>query len=123
MNKEQALHQFFSSFGWTAYDEGTVPDGADIPRITYSVSVGTLDRPVMIACSLWDKSYSWASVTQKAEQISKALRDMYPPAIPFDGGRIYITPGSPFAQRMSDTNDDTIRRIYINLEVEYFTDF
>lgn len=123
MDKEQALQAFFSSFGWTAYDEGTVPDDADVPRITYSVATGVIDSPVMLTCSLWDKSYSWASVTQKAQQISKAIRDMYPPALPYEGGRIYITPGSPFAQRMSDTNDDSIRRIYINLEVEFFTDF
>lgn len=123
MDKEQALRTFWSGFGWAAYDEGTVPDDASIPRITYSVSVDILDRPVMLTASLWDISYSWETVTKKAAEISKALRDMYPPAIPFEGGRIYLTPGQPFAQRMSDSNDDKIRRIYLNLEAEYFSDF
>lgn len=123
MDKEQALHAFWNGFGWAAYDEGTVPDDAPIPRITYSVSVDALDRPVMLTASLWDKSYSWETVSKKAAEIAKALRDMYPPAFPFDEGRIYLTPGQPFAQRMSDSNDDSIRRIYLNLEAEYFSDF
>ena len=29
--------------------------------------------------------------------------------------------GSPFAQRMSDPNDDMIRSIYINITVEFLT--
>lgn len=123
MDKDQALKGFWDSFGWKAYDENSVPDDAEIPRITFSVSTGELDRPVMLTASLWDKSYSWESVTKKSEQISKALRDMYPPTIPFDGGRIYLTPGSPFAQRMGDSHDDSIRRLYINLEAEFFSDY
>lgn len=123
MDKEQALQAFWGGFGWKAYDEATVPDDAEIPRITYSVSVDSLDRPVLLTASLWDKSYSWESVTKKSKQIAKALRDMYPPAFAFDDGRIYLTPGQPFAQRMSDSNDDSIRRIYLNIEAEYFSDY
>ena len=40
--------------------------------------------------------------------------------IPFDGGKLWIKRGTPFAQRMSDENEQ-IRRIYLNVEVEYFT--
>jgi len=122
MDKEQAMHAFFSSFGWKAYDETLLPDDAEMPRITYGLVTDSLDRPVSMAFSLWDKSYSWASVTQKAHEISEAITFMHPPAIPCDGGRIYITPGTPFTQRMSEPSDDTIRRLYINLEVEYFTE-
>ena len=37
MDKAQALHSFWSGFGLTAYDENTVPDGAQLPYITYEV--------------------------------------------------------------------------------------
>ena len=40
--------------------------------------------------------------------------------IPFDGGYIWVKRGQPFSQRMADENDST-RRIYIVLEVEYLT--
>lgn len=121
MDKEQTMHDFFSSFGWKAYDENTVPDDAEMPRITYGLSTDSLDNVVSIAISLWDKSYSWASVTHKAQEISEALTFMHPPAIPCEGGRIFIKPGTPFTQRMSDSSDSMIRRLYINLEVEFFT--
>lgn len=123
MDKEQTIHAFWNSFGWKAYDEGTVPDDAEVPYITYSVTVDSLDEPVILTASLWDRSYSWASVSRKADDIAKALRDLYPPAIPFDGGRLYLTPGQPFAQRVYNTNDDTIRRVYINIAAEFFSDF
>lgn len=121
-DKEATLQDFFSSFTWNAYDENTVPDDATMPWITYGLVTDSLDHPVSMAISLWDKGYSWASVTQKAQEISHALTFMNPPALPCQGGRIYIKPGTPFTQRMADSSDSMIRRIYINLEIEYFTE-
>ena len=121
MNKEQAMHDFLNSFGWTAYDETDLPDNAVMPRITYGLVVDSLDNPLSMAISLWDRSRSWKSVTEKANEIQHALTFMNPPAFPCDEGRIYVTAGTPFAQRMIESSDTMIRRIYINLEVEYFT--
>lgn len=122
MDKAQAIDAFWNSFGWPAYDEGTVPDDAPIPRITYSVVTDSLDSPVMIPASLWDRSTSWERISQKAEEISQRLVTMNPPAVKIDGGRVYFTKGSPFAQRMQDS-DDMIRRIYLNVDAEFFTAF
>ena len=121
MDKYQAIDKFWNSFTWPAYDESTVPDNAPIPRITYSVVTDSLGEPVMIPASLWDKSTSWAAISQKAEEIAQAIVTMNPPAIAIDNGRIYITKGSPFAQRMQEPSDDLIRRIYLNVDAEYFT--
>lgn len=121
MNKEQAMQNFFEGFGWKAYDESELPDDAEMPRLTYGLVTDSLDNPVSMAISLWDRSHSWKSVTEKAKEISEALTFMHPPAIPCDEGRIYITPGTPFTQRMLESSDPMIRRIYINLEIEYFT--
>ena len=121
MDKAQAINAFWNSFEWKAYDEGTVPDDAPIPRITYSVVTDSLGNPVMIPASLWDKSTSWERVTKKSEEISKRLEEMYPPTIAIDNGRVYLTKGSPFAQRMSDSTDSTVRRIYLNVDAEFFT--
>ena len=120
MDKAQAINAFWNGFGWPAYDEGTVPDDAPLPRITYSVVTDSLGYPVMIPASLWDRSPSWERITKKAEEISQAIVEMYPPAIKIDTGRIYLTKGSPFAQRMQDAND-MIRRIYLNVDAEFFT--
>ena len=119
MTKEQAYHAFLTSFEWTVYDENTVPDDAALPRITYNLSVAEFGFPVAMSISLWDRSTSWTSVTNKANEIYNAI-GLGGKLIPFDGGKIWIKRGQPFSQRMSDEND-SIRRIYIVLEVEYLT--
>lgn len=119
MDKAQAIHNFWSGFGWPAYDEGTVPDDATFPRITYNVATDELGRSLAMYASLWDRGASWSAVSQKADEISATITNLLPPAIPFDGGRVYITKGAPFTQRMTD-EDDMVRRIYINITVEFF---
>jgi len=123
MDKYQAIDNFWNSFEWTAYDEGTVPDDAAMPRITYSVVTDSLGNPVMLPASLWDRSTSWERLSQKADEISQAIETMYPSAIAFDDGRLYITKGSPYAQRMQEPSDDMVRRIYLNIDAEFFTAF
>ena len=120
MDKAQVLHQFWSGFNWPAYDESTVPDDAGYPRITYNVQMDSLGRPLALYASLWDYGTSWERISKKAYEIANAVAELYPSAIPFDEGRIFITSGTPFAQRMADEND-MVRRIYINITVEYFS--
>lgn len=122
MDKAQALNQFWNSFGWKAYDENTVPDDAVLPRITYNIVTDNLEHPVMMYASLWERSSSWENITKKSEEIGDAIVKLYPPALKIDNGRIYITKGTPFAQRMGDSSNNMIRRIYLNIEVEYFTE-
>lgn len=124
MNSAQVLQQFWSGFGLKAYDENTVPESAMATNgdkyLTYNVSSAYFDEPVMMSASLWYKSQSWAEITEKAMEIGKLI-GLSGEIIPFDGGKLWIKRGTPFAQRMSDENEQ-IRRIYMNVEVEYFTD-
>lgn len=123
-NKEQAIHSFWGSFGWAAYDEGTVPVGSDaptLPYITYRVVSDSLyGGPIAISASLWDRSSSWAEVTQKCNQISEYI-GIGGRSIPVDGGYVWIKRGAPFAQRVVD-DDDMVRRIYINISVDFLTE-
>lgn len=119
MRKEEAYHDFLSSFGWETYYESTVPDDAVLPRITYDLAVAEFGETVAMSCSVWDRSTKWTTVTDKANEIYTAI-GLGGKIIPFDGGYIWIKRGQPFSQRMSD-EDDTIRRIFINVEVEYLT--
>lgn len=116
MDKEQAINAFWNAF-CKAYDQNTVPEDATLPRITYELSVAGFDNAVAMSASIWDRSTSWASVTE----ISKAIEDAIGGGgkiVKYKDGAIWIKPGFPLFQRMSDT-DDTIRRIYINIEAEY----
>ena len=119
MDKAQALHSFWSGFGLTAYDENTVPEGAQLPYITYSVGMAEMGEPIILTASLWYHSTSWAAISQKAELINRSIT----PGgviIPFDGGSLWIWRGSPFSQRMEDP-DPSIRRIYMNINAEFLS--
>ena len=123
-DKEQALHRFWSSFGWTARDENTVPDDAmqlyGGHYITYAVSTASLGEPVPLSASLWCKDTSWATITAKAQEISQALGPGGK-IIKAIGGYVWIVRGVPFAQRLAEP-DETIRRILLNITVEYLTE-
>ena len=122
MDKFQAIHSFWSSFGLNAYDESTVPDSDDrpaLPYITYDAVISNIGSPTAMSGSLWYYGTSWSQVTTKMIEIETAL-GLGGRIIPCDGGAIWIKRGTPFAQRMPDEND-MIRRIFINIEAEYLT--
>ena len=119
-NKIQAVYDFWSNFGWPVYDENSVPDSAATPYITYHVSTGSLGDRVTLYGNLWDRSTSWERISRKALEIEEYVTNMYPSATAFDSGRLYIVKGSPFAQRMGEPGDDMMKRIYINLDAEFF---
>jgi hypothetical protein len=120
-DQSQMIHMFWSmASGVTAFDENTVPQNSDdiasFPRLTYDVSNTIFDRPVTISASIWDYSKSWARVEEVKNRIVSLLKD---------GGyclragtcALWVTPGSPFVQRVGDEND-MIRRILINVDIE-----
>lgn len=122
MNKEQAIHKFWNSFGISAYDENTVPDGLEFPYITYSVSTDSLGNALTLYANIWDRSTSWERATLKAEEIAQFIGYGHH-LESFNGGYVYITKGTPFAQRMSEPGDDMVRRIYINVEAEFLCEY
>lgn len=124
-NKEQALQTFWSSFGIAAYDESTVPTGSNAPAfpyITYNVVTDSLyGNSVAMTASVWDRSSSWQFVTDKSHQISAEI-GVGGKSISVDGGYMWIKRGTPFAQRMADDSDDMVRRIYMNISVDFLTE-
>lgn len=121
MDKEQAIHSFWSSFGIPAYDANTVPDDAVMPYITYSVATGALEDVLLLNASIWYRSTSWRDVAEKTKQIAEYVGAGGHKLMRVDGGYLFLTQGSPFSQRMPDQSDDMIRRVYININAEFFT--
>lgn len=122
MTKPAALHNFWSRF-LPSYDENTVPTGEDAPAfpyLTYNATSDSFEHPVPLHASLWYRSPSWVEIEEKAKEISEAI-GLGGEILPVDGGYVWILRGSPFAQRMSEPEDDTIRRMYINISVEFLT--
>lgn len=124
MDKYQALQSFWSRFGLEAFDENIVYGGEEAPEfpyITYNVSTDSLDSPVPMSASLWYRSPSWEAISLKTEQIAHEIEENG--VVPLDVGYLWITKGTPFAQRMNDPSDSMIRRVYLNITAEYLTPY
>lgn len=122
MDKFQALQSFWESFGLPAYDENTVPTGDSapaLPYITYDAITSNFGSTVALSGSLWYYGTSWSQITTKMLEIQSEI-GRGGKMIPMDDGALWIRQGNPFAQRMADPND-MIRRIYMNIEVEFLT--
>lgn len=124
MTKAEALHEFWSGFGLKAYDAYSVPTGdnlPDLPYITYNVQTDSLGAILLLNGSLWYGSSSWKDVEAKAQEIAKAIGENGYVIKDVDGGYVWIKKGNPFAQRMSDEGDRMVRRVYLNITVEFLT--
>lgn len=118
MDKWQAVQAFWGGFSIPAYDENTVPDGAVMPYITYETSASDFGNALTQTASLWYHSPSWADISKKADAISDRIT-RGGIMIPYGESAVWIRKGSPFAQRMDDPNDDMIRRIVLNVNIEF----
>lgn len=124
MTIEQAIHKFWSSFEWTAYDENSVPDNAKLPYITYSVNVGDITSgPVTTQASIWYRSMSWKEITEKSEEIRNYL-GIGGVMIEHDDGAIWIKRGNTFAQRSAagsseSEQDSSTRRVVLTVDIDF----
>lgn len=118
MNKIQALHSFWNGFGLKAYDETSVPDGTQLPYITYEASSDDFDHTIAQTATLWYRSSSWAGITEKEMQIADFI-GRGGRMIAYDDGAMWLQKASPWAQRMSEPSDEMIRRIVLNITVEF----
>ena len=123
MLKEQALNTFWNSFGLPAYDENTIPDDVQMPYITYEVQTGRLEDRILLTADLWYRSQSWSEITQKATEIGRAIVEMTPPTIKFDAGRLYLYLASPYLRRGGEPDDPGIRRITLEVQAEFLSNY
>lgn len=119
MNKWQGIQAFWESFGIPAYDQNSVPDDAVMPYITYVSITAPFENAVPLEGYIWYLSTKWEEPSLKADEIAEALSP-YKLIELDDGQYIYMAQGSPFAQRVADTND-LVKRIYINVMAEFLT--
>ena len=120
MDKSQALQNFWESFELPAYDENSVPDDAEMPYITYSVGTDSIDSPLSLAGTLWYYSTNWRDISRKSEEIAKVIAEHGFYSKKINNGYLWITKGTPFAQRMG-SDKDPVKRIYMNITVEFLT--
>ena len=123
MDKAQALHKFWSSFEIPAYDENSVPydeTRPQMPYITYETKTDSIGNTLMLSASLWYRSSSWAEITKKADEVAGFIGYGHK-IMPLDQGYLFITKGTPFASRMVGENDIMVKRMIINIMIEFLT--
>ena len=114
----QAFHTWISGFSLSAYEETSVPDGAVLPYITYEVNTGYFGDTILGTFSLWYRDTGWATIVGKSDEIAANI-GRGGKVIPYTNGALWIRRGDPWAQRMSEPSDDTIRRIVHNYIIEF----
>ena len=121
MTKGEALQQFFSGFGLTAYAAASVPADTVFPYLTYDLVTGNWgDTEASITVNLWYHTDSEAHPNAKADEIADAI-GIGGKVLPCDGGGIWIKRGSPWCQSLADETDKSIKRRYINISAEFLT--
>ena len=118
MDKLQALNNFWNQFDIPAYEQNTVPDDAKLPYITYEVASDDFNNTLMLTASIWYRDSKWAAITQKEKEISEHI-GRGGVTVSYEDGAFWLIKGTPWAQRMGDT-DDMIRRIVLQYAIEYF---
>lgn len=120
MNKYEALHKFYSSFGIKAFEENSVPDDirtGDMPYLTYEVITSPFDvQNTALSCQIYFKSNSLMKINALTEKIYNALNNGA--KLQCDTGWIVLYPGTPFAQNVT-TGDKTVKAKYINITADY----
>ena len=120
---EQALYEFWASFGLTTYEENSVPIGADAPSfpyLTYSISNSGFNSEYSLTVNIWTRSTSWISANLFADTIFKFI-GMGGKCVNYKNGVIWLKRGTPFSQSLGDESDDMIKRKYINITAENIT--
>lgn len=120
MNKDQALNQFWNSFGIPAFDESSVPVHTSFPYLTYQTATDSVGNTLTLSASLWYRESTWKNISDKSEAIAKYIGYSYK-NIKFDDGYLVVYKGSPFAQRMGDPEDDLIKRIVLTIQAEFLS--
>ena len=128
MTKAGAIHQFWNSFGLSAYEENWVYDiGEDgkpvkpnYPYITYQLVTDDLGNEVQMTASVYYRTEEWVTPNSKVNEISQRFGGRGV-TLNCDGGKIWLKRGTPFAQNMGDDTDNLIKRKYLNITAEFLT--
>lgn len=117
MDRLQALHQFWSGFGWKAYNSRSIEDNPQLPYLTHEASTSDFGNEVAQTASLWERATRWTDLNAKVDEISEAIGKGH--FIHYDGGAILIRKATPWSQDMNDPEDDTVLGKVLNYTLEY----
>lgn len=117
INTAQALYEFWSGFDLPAYTVNTIPDDAQMPYITYSLTETEPFESATHYAQIWYRSSSNAQLLAKVDEVKQAIGNGV--KIDCEGGYVSIRPSMPFVQTMVDIEPEN-RYAYINLQINCY---
>lgn len=127
MTREQAIFDFWNSFNIPAFEENSVPTGEDAPAypyITYQLVIDNFGSQVQTSASVYDRDKdNYSALFQVLQKTTEIRRKISRGGImlAFDNGAVWLKPNAPFSQMMGDSEDNTIRRAYLNMTAEFIS--
>ena len=120
MDRWEAQYWFWASFGVPAYEQNSVPDLDDVsfPYLTYEAVSAGFDGDTAVSASVWTRSTSWEQADGLADAIEARLRNGGE-VVSYEGGMIWVTAETPFAQNMGDPDDDRIKRKVLRVVLHF----
>ncbi len=119
--KAAAFHAWIQgASGLAAYSASSVPEDAAFPYVTYEWAEGAWgDEGVSVLANMWFKTESEAAPNAAVSRLGRNL-GLSGRLLPCDGGGMWVRRGTPWAQSVPD-EDASVKRRYLNLEIEFIT--
>ena len=127
MTREQAIFDFWNSFNIPAFEENSVPTGENAPAypyITYQLVIDNFGSQVQTSASVYDRDKdNYSALFQVLQKTAEIRRKISRGGImlAFDSGVVWLKPNTPFSQIMGDSEDNAVRRAYLNMTAEFIS--
>ena len=127
MTREQAIFNFWNSFNIPAFEETSVPTGENAPTypyITYRLVIDNFGSQVQTSASVYDRDKdNYSALFQVLQKTAEIRRKISRGGImlAFDSGVVWLKPNTPFSQIMGDSEDNAVRRAYLNMTAEFIS--
>lgn len=119
MDKQQALYKLWhDASNIPCYAEGSVPDDAKMPYVTYETAIDSLDGAITLTATPWMRTESWAPLDAIVNEISDYIARGI--TVPFDNGVMLVNKGTPFAQRRVD-EDTSVKGYLTSIQIEFLS--
>lgn len=123
----RALYQLWSSFGLPAYLSGNVPDGAELPWITFDVIQGEPMSAAFLTVGCWFRHAPPVDGQTARAALLDRISDAIPTSglkIPLEGGgfvMLYRNAGS-WQNYIVDEDDKTVIGGLVSCEIHYYNE-
>jgi len=117
LNQAQLFYSFFSSI-CPAYLQNTVPEGAQLPYLTYTLDNVDWETSNIIQVKIYTKEQGVANVINLADKLAKEIGEGI--SIEKNGTYVYMRKGSPFLQFMVEDEKNYIKSVYSVIEYNVY---